>query len=108
LLGGIKGSPAGVDLNNTQNQSGPQGAGANILITIQNKEYSTTLVAIHAGDSVTWKNLEDTRHFVLLSSITNSGALQKGQSWTYVFNQSGTYTFRDMDWPLMKGNITVS
>jgi len=89
---------------NQQNQSGVQ----IVSITINNKAYSTTAVSLSVGDLIKWTNQESLRHFVQIVGVTASPALQNGQSWNYTFSTAGVYQFRDMDWPYMKGTVTVS
>ena len=90
-----------------QNQSN-QGGAQIVTITIDNKAYSTTAVSLSVGDLIKWTNQESLRHFVQIVGVTASPALQNGQSWNYTFSTAGVYQFRDMDWPYMKGTVTVS
>jgi len=93
--------PSGGDNNNTT----PSGT---VEVAIQNNAYSPVSVSISAGGSVKWTNYDDRRHFVTILDITNSGALQKGSSWTYTFGTPGTYQFRDDELPYMTGTVIVS
>ncbi len=105
-LGGSQ--PAG------ENQTTPGGGGGGnagaktVEVNIQNNAYSQTSIALNAGDSVKWTNLDDRAHQVQILSVTSSPMLVKSDTWTYTFDTAGTYTFRDADLPFMVGRVTVS
>ncbi len=62
------------------------------------------------GTQVTWTNNDTFTHTVTSSSgpgSFNSGDLASGQSFTFTFNQPGTYTYGCTHHLSMKGRIVV-
>ncbi len=94
--------------NNTQNQTTPGTTVSFAEISIQNNAFSLKSVSLSVGGSVKWSNLDQRIHQVQIIDVTSSPVLTSGASWTYVFNEAGTFQFRDADLPFMKGTITVS
>lgn len=93
--------------NATQNQTTPA-AVYFVEISIQNNAFSQTDVSLHAGGSIKWSNLDERIHQVQIMDVTSSPVLTPGASWTYIFNEVGTFQFRDADLPFIKGTVTVS
>lgn len=93
--------------NNTQNQTTP-GTTSFAEISIQNNAFSQTSVSLGVGGSIKWSNLDQRIHQVQILDVTSSPVLTSGATWTYVFNEAGTFQFRDADLPFMKGTVTVS
>ena len=95
---------------NQTNQSQPGGGTgpATVEVAIQGNAFSQTDVSVHVGDSIKWSNLDARIHQVQIIDVTSSPVLTSGTSWTYVFNEAGTFQFRDADLPFMKGTVTVS
>jgi len=105
-LGGEQ-QPAGNETNQSQPGGGTTGA-ATINVAIQDNAFSQTSIALNAGDSVKWTNLDDRIHQVQIISATSSPVLLKSDTWTYKFDTAGTYAFRDAELPYMAGTVTVS
>lgn len=70
--------------------------------------YSPNPIAIKVGDSVTWRNDDNTAH---TSSANNgawdSGTINPGGSFRTTFNNAGTFAYRCMIHPNMVGTVTV-
>ena len=94
--------------NNTQNQTIPGTVVSFVEISIQNNAFSQTSVSLSVGGSIKWSNLDARIHQVQIIDVTSSPVLTSGESWTYVFNEAGTFRFRDADLPFVKGTVTVS
>lgn len=105
-LGGEQ-QPTGNETNQSQPGGGTTGP-ATINVTIQDNAFSQTSIALNAGDSVKWTNLDDRIHQVQIISTTSSPVLLKSDTWTYKFDTAGTYAFRDAELPYMTGTVTVS
>lgn len=75
-------------------------------VNIQNYAFSPAEITITKGTTVTWTNLDTTPHTVTGSSF-DSGTLQKGQSWSYTFNDAGTFDYICSIHPAMKGKVMV-
>jgi plastocyanin len=82
-------------------------ADANIVI-IKNFDFSPMSLAIPAGTTVTWKNLDGEPHTVVsIEGVFRSGGLDQDDSFTFKFDKPGTYKFVCSIHPQMKGTITV-
>lgn len=86
-------------------------AAAQVIITDSNLTPST--IKIKAGQSVVWTNQDDTSHLIAsedksLEGFTSDNHLQQGESFSYVFDKTGTYNYYDTLNPLvLKGEIVV-
>ena len=76
--------------------------------------YNPTPITIKAGDTIRWKN-EDIPHTVTSGSSPNpdgiwdSGVFLKGEVFSRVFNQAGTFKYFCVIHPTdMKGTVTVT
>jgi len=94
-------------------QPSPQTA----LVTITSSGFSPATVSVAAGTQVTWTNNDTAPHQVaadphpLHSSIPNFDSdqlLQPGDSFSFVFETPGTYTYHDQLNPLkLLGTVVV-
>lgn len=71
-------------------------------VTIKDFSFEPETVTIKAGETVTWVN-EDRRNHMVMSGappvMTDqfmSPALQKGDSWSYTFEEAGEYPYHSM------------
>lgn len=86
-------------------------------VTINNFTFSPKTLIIKKGDTVIWTNLETVPHIVTsynatlsaIYSTTNlkSPRLSQGQTFIYVFDQRGDFSYRCDIHPAMKGTISV-
>ena len=84
------------------------GFGAVVHLTINNYAFSLKTETVHLGDTVVWTNKDDVAHTVTaLGNVFDSGVLNPGQSYRYVFYKSGTYPYRCAIHPEMRGTIIV-
>ncbi|MDX6476766.1 MAG: hypothetical protein QOH95_2277 [Gaiellaceae bacterium] len=87
--------------------AGPAGA-ATKTINIFGSTFSPKTTTITEGDTVTWVNKDNTTHQVLADKGQFvSPILKHNQSYSFVFNASGTYTYKDELHPKLTGTITV-
>lgn len=63
-------------------------------------------LTVSVGTVVTWKNMDDRVHIVLLVSGERSPRLEEGDTFEYEFEEAGTYTIRDAIFKF-KGTVTV-
>lgn len=79
-------------------------------ISIKNMAFSPINVSISAGTTVTWTNNDSATHQVEsdgnLSDLL-SGEIAPGQTYTFTFNQTGTYTYHCKIHPSMTAQIVV-
>ena len=88
------GTATAVDIAHLPVQSG------HVTITITNEEYRPSIVVVTRGTTITWVNHDPMAHTVTEGHNAaptpggfNSNQLSSGQSWSYVFRNSGTYVY---------------
>lgn len=87
----------------------PQTSSAAIVNISMGPNYFTPAnITINAGDSVVWRNTDNTAHTVTSNSgHFDSGTLQRGATYSLTFNNVGTYSYRCLFHNGMVGTITV-
>ncbi len=75
-------------------------------INIQNFSFTPATLTIKAGTTVNWVNNDSATHQIQ-SADFNSEALAKGQTFSYTFDQAGTYDYSCVIHPSMTGKIIV-
>lgn len=76
-------------------------------VSIRNFDYSEKDVTVNVGDTVTWTNNDLTTHNVSGDGGLNSPDLPPGQTYSFTFNQPGTFTYHDRYDPDMQGTVHV-
>jgi plastocyanin len=77
-------------------------------IAIQNYAFSPSTLTIRKGANVTWKNDDSVQHMVVSDSPAfSSPLLNTGDTYTFQFNSTGTYSYHCSIHTYMKGTITV-
>ncbi len=77
------------------------------IISFSFQPYRIVLV-IGVNNTVTWTNEDDTAHTVTSSTGSfYSGPLNPGASWTYTFEENGTYNYECSIHPEMQGVVIV-
>lgn len=84
--------------------------GKSHIIDIQNFSFNPSVLNISKGDKVIWINLDSVQHTVTSDSGSRleSELLENGESYSYVFNQGGSYSYHCIPHPMMKGKIVVN
>jgi plastocyanin len=62
---------------------------------------------VAAGDTIVWKNEDIVPHTATANEFFDSGELDKGQSWTYVAKQKGSFRYLCTYHPTMRGELVV-
>lgn len=78
-------------------------------VTIQNSAFSPQVIAVNAGDTVTWVNKDSVSHTTVSDNalIWDSGNLAPGQKYSRVFKYVGSYKFHCGIHPSMTGTVVV-
>ena len=80
-------------------------------ITIVNIEYYSLVPAtiiVPPGTTVTWINEDTIQHTVTSTTkIFDSGNIDPGATYTYTFNQTGTFNYECLNHPVMEGIVIV-
>ena len=100
-------------MNMQQSGGGTSGstgdAVATSKVTIKDFAFSPATIKVKAGTTVTWTNQDSTQHTVTVDSGVGprSQPLDNGDSYSYTFAQSGTYTYKCTFHPNMTGKVIV-
>ena len=92
-------------------EEGSYGSGNTVVIS--GYSFNPQSLKIPVGTTVTWTNLDRVAHSVesgnseVLAGVFGSGLLDYGESYSYTFNQPGTYTYHCGPHPYMTATITV-
>jgi YVTN family beta-propeller protein len=66
-------------------------------------------INVKAGQAVAWTNADSVAHTVTSDTgVWDSGDVAPGASFSFTFNQPGTYAYHCMHHPYMKGEIVVT
>ena len=99
--------PATVPTTQPANQ--PTSAPAEVEVKIAGFAFDPASVTVKVGTTVKWINQDSAAHTVTADDGSwNSGSLAKGQSFSQVFTQAGTYTYQCTVHPSMKGTVVVT
>ena len=55
--------------------------------------FSPAALTVSVGDTVTWRNVDDSPHTVTASGAFDSGNLNGGQTFSHTFDEAGTFTY---------------
>jgi len=70
--------------------------------------FSPMTLTVKAGSKVTWTNMDDEPHTVVSdTALFRSGAMDTNESFSFKFDQPGTYHFTCSIHPRMIGTIVV-
>ena len=84
-------------------------------IRINKKGFDPVSITVKSGSTVRWVNDDSTAdpglynptHRIVLENIKDSPLLSPGQSWSWIFDQPGSYDYSDMIHPTPKGTVIV-
>ncbi|HEV8360607.1 MAG TPA: plastocyanin/azurin family copper-binding protein [Candidatus Thermoplasmatota archaeon] len=86
---------------------GAAGAGEIVEVDIANFAFDPSVVQIHAGDAVLWRNLDDFEHTTTLDGVWDSGELWQDETFAYTFDLPGVFPYRCAFHPTMVGAVVV-
>jgi len=79
-----------------------------VSINIQGFAFSPKTITVKVGTQVTWTNLDNVGHTATaLDGSYDSGLLNNGESFTFQFDQPGTFEYLCTPHPSMRGIIIV-
>jgi len=86
----------------------PAALSGNVDVAIAGFAFDPATLTIKVGTTVTWTNQDTAVHNVKADDNSwGSNDLNKGDTFSFTFNQAGTYTYRCGFHANMKGTITV-
>lgn len=97
-------TPAPAGQNQTQAPA-PSGNAAD-SVAIQNFAFNPGTLTVSKGATVTWMNRDAAPHQIK-SATFNSSLLNQGQSFSFTFNETGTFDYSCAIHPSMLGKIVV-
>lgn len=79
-------------------------------VTIQNFAFQPANLQVKVGTTVTWTNQDTAPHTITFrdSSLTSSGMLQKGETYSYTFTKTGTFAYYCQVHPNMTAQVVVT
>lgn len=84
-------------------------ASSTASVDISNFAFSPAELTVAKGTAVTWTNKDSAPHTVTsTSNAFDSGTLQNTASWTFTFNNPGTYDYQCSIHTSMKGKVIVT
>jgi plastocyanin len=87
-------------------QTGAQTPVSGNAVNIQNFTFSPAALTVAKGTTVTWTNNDPAAHQIK-SATFNSTQLNKGQTFSFTFNDAGTFDYSCAIHPSMLGKIIV-
>lgn len=75
-------------------------------IAIKGFAFSPATITVKKGTYVVWRNEDSVRHTVTFKDF-GSNLIWNGETYTYRFNQTGTFPYYCIPHPYMKGSVTV-
>ncbi|HZX27394.1 MAG TPA: cupredoxin family copper-binding protein [Telluria sp.] len=75
-------------------------------VTIEGMEFRPARLAVHAGDTIVWRNQDIVPHAVNAAGIA-SGEIGPGKTWTYKAVKPGDFAYICPYHPTMKASLTV-
>jgi len=78
-------------------------------VSIENFKFSPSSITVKKGTTITWTQMDSTPHTVTVEKGDgpDSPLLQKGETYSYKFDNVGTYAYHCKPHPYMKGTIVV-
>ncbi|MCA9828107.1 MAG: hypothetical protein KC444_06940 [Nitrosopumilus sp.] len=77
--------------------------------------YNPLEITIQQGESITWENKDTAFHTVTsvtstgkIDGVFDSGFMNTGKTWSYKFEESGTFSYFCSLHPWMVGNVIVN
>ena len=81
-------------------------------VNIQNFAFSPSPITIKKGDKIVWTNKDSAPHTVRIKwsfdDSLDSGPINQGQTFSYTFTNTGSFTYSCSFHPSMHGAVTVT
>lgn len=92
----------------TNTPPAPTATAGTASVSISNFSFQPGSLQVKAGTTVQWTNNDSTAHTVTSNtSVFDSGTLAVGSTFSFQFNQTGTFAYHCNIHPTMTGTITV-
>ncbi len=82
---------------------------SNVSVDIKGFTYSPPVLKVKTGTKVTWTNNDNVAHTVTSDSagLFGSSTLSPGQSFSFTFTNTGSFSYHCAIHPMMKGSVVV-
>ncbi len=98
--------------NKSTSGNSPQTASSGSTVAIENFVFSPDSLVVKKGTAVTWTNKDSAAHKIVSDSgdavAFSSNTLQNSQTYSFTFNQAGTFTYHCGVHPSMKGTVVAT
>ena len=105
------GNPPPASQNTATPPANNSTSSASNKVTITNFSFSPTDVTVKKGTTVTWTNNDSVQHTVTVDSGDDGPKSQpraSGQTYSFTFNDEGTFNYHCTFHPEMHGTVTVT
>lgn len=93
---------------NASNSGNPSGGSEASLIILNNYTLTPSNLTITVGTEVTWRNEQVSPQAIRSNTgVFQSPTLKQGEEYTFKFTEAGTYVYRLVAHPGIKGTIIV-
>ncbi len=101
--------PENEPVNNTGASSQPEEINEELMqeVMIKDFAFSPSTLTVKKGTTVTWTNEDSAPHTATSGDVFDSGNLGTGQSFSYTFDEAGTFDYICTIHPSMEGAIIV-
>lgn len=86
----------------------PEASGETEKILILKFKGKPSELEIKVGTTVMWENQDLYGHVIGIFKVIQGPVLYKGETWSYVFNETGNYTWLSAGHPRTNGQIIVT
>ncbi|MFO7967204.1 MAG: cupredoxin family copper-binding protein [Archaeoglobaceae archaeon] len=79
-----------------------------VTVSIEEFSYSPQSITVETGTVVTWENVQSVTHTVTSEEdLFDSGNIEQDESYSYTFEEAGTYNYYCTIHPSMEGEVMV-
>lgn len=82
-----------------------------VEVEIKDSAYTPATIKVKAGTTVTWTNRDSIKHDVTADDKSDDAPMSEllagGESYSFTFNKTGTYTYHCTPHSFMKGTVIV-
>lgn len=76
-------------------------------VWMENIEFNPETITVSTGTTVTWTNNDDVAHTVTREGMFDSGNIAAGGTFSFTFDEAGTYDYVCTIHPAMTGTVIV-
>lgn len=101
--------PTNNTVNKESNSNSTQQSASTNKVDIMNMMFSPSQITVAKGTTVTWTNNDSIAHTVTADSGSgpNSSDIAPGQTYSYTFNDTGSFQYHCSIHPSMQGTVVV-